>query len=698
MADDIDRQNTPEELCEDTGLRYEADNLQILRGLEAVRMRPAMYIGDTGSRGLHHLFTEVVDNSIDEHLAGFCTRIDVTLGADNVVTVADNGRGIPTDIHSEVGVSGVEVALTMLHAGGKFGGGGYKVSGGLHGVGVSAVNALSEWCEVRVCRDGKCFFQRYERGVPCKPLEVIGTAQGTGTTVSYLADSEIFGEIKYHPDIFISRLRELAYLNKGITIAFVNEQADAEEERTKVFHYKNGIAEFVEHLNRNKNPLHKVVYFSGEREDTQVEVALQYNESFQENILTFANNIHTQEGGTHLSGFKTALTRLINNYARKCGALKDKDPNLQGDDVREGLAAVISVKILRPQFEGQTKTKLGNSEVEGIVNSIVGEKLGEFLEENPTAARRIVDKALTAHRAREAARKAADMVKRQSAMENTSLPGKLADCVERDPSKCELFLVEGDSAGGSAKFGRDRRYQAILPLRGKILNVEKARMDKALENEEIKSLVAALGTGITHSSMDTDTDDVQLDFENGVEGDGDSADAAANVSSGNGKKNGNGATFDKSKLRYDRIIIMTDADVDGSHIRTLLLTFFFRYMKPLVDDGHIYIAQPPFYRIKAGKDKQFYAQNEEERDQILKSLGSKKDVMVTRFKGLGEMDPEDLADTTMNIETRTIKQVTIEDAIEADEIFTILLGDQVEPRKAFIEAHAKEVHNLDWHA
>ena len=693
MADDKDPKDVLNEIDEqivETEAKYDADNLQILKGLEAVRMRPSMYIGDTGSRGLHHLFSEVVDNSIDEHLQGYGNRIDVILGKDNTVTVIDTGRGIPTDIHSEVGVSGVEVAMTMLHAGGKFGGGGYKVSGGLHGVGVSAVNALSEWLEVHVCRDEKCYFQRYERGVPCEPLKVIGKAEQTGTTTKYMADNEIFAEIKYHPDIFVSRLRELAYLNKGLTIVFTNEFAEgeeAEEERVRTFHYENGIAEFVEHLNRNKNPLHKVVFFSGERDDTAVEVALQYNESFQENILTYANNIHTQEGGTHLSGFKTAITRVINNYARKSGALKEKDPNLSGDDVREGLAAVISVKIKHPQFEGQTKTKLGNGEVDGIVNSIVGEKLHEFFEENPTAAKRVIDKALTAHRAREAARKAADMVKRQSAMDNMSLPGKLADCIERDPSKCELFLVEGQSAGGNAKLGRDRRYQAILPLRGKILNVEKARMDKALENAEIKSLVAALGTGITHSSMDTDSDDGQLDFEEEIDN-----------GNGNGKKNGNGATFDKSKLRYDRIIIMTDADVDGSHIRTLLLTFFFRYMKPLVDDGHIYIAQPPLHRIKAGKDKVLYAKDDAELEAIRRSLGNKKDIIVTRFKGLGEMDAPDLADTTMNIEMRTIKQVMVEDAIDADEMFTILLGDQVEPRKAFIEAHAREATNVDWHA
>ncbi len=695
---DKDENNLPTaEVDVDTSVEnYDADNLQILKGLEAVRMRPAMYIGDTTSRGLHHLFTEVVDNSIDEHLAGCCTKIDVILGADNTVTIVDDGSGIPTDLHSEAGVSGVEVAMTMLHAGGKFGGEHYKVSGGLHGVGVSAVNALSEWLEARVKRGGKLHYQRYQRGIPVEPLKVVGDADTTGTTVTYLADHEIFGPIAYHPDIFVSRLRELAYLNKGLIITFTNEQAEEGEEKTRTFCYENGIAEFVEHLNRNKDPLHPVVFFGGERDEVSVEVALQYNEGFQENILTYANNIHTQEGGTHLSGFKTALTRVINNYARKSGALKEKDPNLGGDDVREGMAAVISVKIKHPQFEGQTKTKLGNGEVDGIVNSIMGEKFGEFLEEHPTAARRIIDKALTAHRAREAARKAADMVKRQSALENASLPGKLADCIERDPLKSELFLVEGQSAGGNAKLGRDKRTQAILPLRGKILNVEKARMDKALENEEIKCLVAALGTGITHSSMDdTEDENLELDMAQEIED--------ASEENGNGKKNGNGngngsSTFDKSKLRYDRIIIMTDADVDGSHIRTLLLTFFYRYMKPLVDDGHIYIAMPPFYRIKAGKDKVFYAKNDEERDEILRSTGNKKDTIVTRFKGLGEMDAEDLENTTMKVETRTIQQVTVEDAVGADEMFTVLLGDKVEPRKAFIEAHAKEVRNVDWHA
>ena len=658
-------------------VEYDANELRILKGLEAVRLRPGMYIGDTTTRGLHHLFTEVVDNSIDEHLAGYCTEIEVVLHKDNSVTVTDNGRGIPTGINSETGVSGVEVAMTMLHAGGKFDGEAYKVSGGLHGVGVSAVNALSEWCEVKVKQNGHIYYQRYERGIPLEPLKIIGDAEGTGTRNTFLADYEIFDEIKYDPNIFITRLRELAYLNKGLSITFVNEQTDSGEPETTTFHYENGIIEFVKHLNSTRISLCDVVYCGTTRDDIGVEFALQYNDTFHENILTFANNIHTQEGGTHLSGFKTALTRVVNNYARKNGLLKEKDPNLVGDDVREGLVAIISVKIRNPQFEGQTKTKLGNGEVDGIVQSVVGEKLAEYFEENPAAAKRVVDKALTSHRAREAARRAADLVKRQNALESSSLPGKLSDCIERDASLCELFIVEGQSAGGNAKLGRNRRTQAVLPLRGKILNVEKVRMDRALENEEIKNLVSALGTGITYSSYG---DNEQLEFE-------EDEDAKKKASS-----------FDISKLRYDKIIIMTDADVDGSHICTLLLTFFFRYMKPLVVDGHVYIAQPPFYRIKVGKDNVYYAKDDEARDEILEGLKNRKDVMVTRFKGLGEMDAPDLADTTMNPETRRMAQVTVEDAAAADELFSVLLGSAVEPRKEYIIKHAKEVTNVDWHA
>ncbi|MDO8683726.1 MAG: DNA topoisomerase subunit B [Armatimonadota bacterium] len=654
---------------------YDADNLTVLKGLEAVRMRPAMYIGSTGTRGLHHLFVEVVDNSIDEAMAGYCTQIDFTIHTDKSLSVRDDGRGIPVDINTETGLSGVEVAMTILHAGGKFGGGGYKVSGGLHGVGVSAVNALAEWCYVEVCRGGRCYRQRYERGVPVTPLEVVGKAKTTGTYTRWMADPEIFGEIDYHHDIFINRIRELAYLNKGIKITFNDENTGESQE----FKYDTGIAAFVDHLNRNRTGLHKVVYFQRSREDTTVEIAMQYNDSFQDNILSFANNINTIEGGSHLSGFKTAMTRVINAYARKSGALKEKDSNLSGDDVREGLTAVISVKLLHPQFEGQTKTKLGNSDIEGIVNSVVGEGLSEFLEENPAVGKRIVDKSLTAARAREAARRASELVKRQNALENSSLPGKLADCTERDPTKCELYLVEGESAGGSAKQGRDRHYQAVLPLKGKILNVEKTRIDKVLENAEIRSLISALGTGISTPGLSTVEDDEESETGNG-----------------NGKDNG--PRYDLSRLRYHRVIIMTDADVDGDHIRTLLLTFFFRYMRPLVEEGHVYIAQPPLFRIKVGKDQQYYAKDEPERDEVLKTLGNRKDVIVSRFKGLGEMNADQLHETTMDMTKRTMLQVTLEDAIEADDAFSMLMGEKVEPRRLFIEQNAKQFTGVDWHA
>ncbi len=641
---------------------YTAQQLTVLKGLEAVRKRPAMYIGDTGPRGLHHLFVEVLDNSVDEALAGHCDHIDVILHADQSVSVIDNGRGIPVDIHPEVGLPGVEVVMTMLHAGGKFGGGGYRVSGGLHGVGVSVVNALSEWLEVEVARDGYLYYQKFERGVPVTPLKKVKPTQKRGTKVRFLADREIFGDYRYDPNLFIKRLRELAYLNPNVTFTFTDELNGKPKQ---VFRYTKGIAALVEALNENKDPIHKVVYFRNAREDTEVEVALQYHTGYQETLLSYANNIHTVEGGTHLTGFKTALTRVINQYARKAGILKEKDPNFAGDDVLEGLIAVIAVKLLHPQFEGQTKTKLGNMEIQGLVNSIVGEAFSEYLERNPSVARKIVEKALTAQRAREAARKAAELVKRQSALDSGSLPGKLADCTERDPSKCELFLVEGDSAGGSAKMGRDRRFQAVLPLRGKILNVEKARLDKALENEEIRALITALGTGIS------------VDANGNSSGESDSR-------------------FDISKLRYHRIVLMTDADVDGEHIRTLLLTFFFRYMRPLIEAGHIYIAQPPLFRVRVGKDEIYYAQNEEELEEILKKV-KKKNVQVTRFKGLGEMNAEDLADTTMDPEKRVIVQVQLEDAMEAERIFTTLMGDKVEPRRQFIEEHAKEVTDIDWH-
>jgi len=657
---------------------YTAQQLQVLEGLEAVRRRPAMYIGGTDLRGLHHLFVEVSDNAIDEAMAGHCDRIDVTLHADGSVSVLDNGRGIPVDINKQTGLPGVELALTKLHAGGKFDSGSYKVSGGLHGVGVSCVNACSEWLTVDVWRNGRQYRIGFQRGNTSEPLRAVGKAKDgqTGTLVRWKADPKIFGDLEYDPERITRRLRELAYLNKDVTLTFTNERDGTP---TETFHYKRGLAEFVEYLNENKDPLHRSVYFGGARDDIIVEVALQYNMGYQEAVLSFANMINTPDGGTHLSGFKTALTRAMNNYARKQGIIKEKDPNFSGEDVREGLAAIISVKLPHPQFESQTKVKLANGEVEGIVNSIVGERLTAFLEENPPTARRIIDKVLTAQRARDAARKAAELVKRQNALEHNSLPGKLADCSERDPAKCELFLVEGDSAGGPAKQGRDRRTQAVLPLRGKIINVGKARMDKVLENEEIRSLITALGTGIA--------------FENEANGNG-NGDEPAEGETDEKKKNG----YDLSRLRYHKIIIMTDADVDGDHIRTLLLTFFWLYMRPLVEEGYVYIAQPPLFRIKAGKDTQHYAQTVEERDQIIKTIRSKRDIVVTRFKGLGEMNAEDLADTTMDPAKRKLARVHIEEAFAAQELFDILMSQRVEPRRDFIVKHAKEVSDLDWHS
>jgi len=657
---------------------YSGDSISKLEGLEAVRHRPAMYIGDTGVPGLHHLFKEIIDNSIDEVLAGHCDKISVILGKDRTVTVEDNGRGIPVDINTKSGKPGVELAMTELHAGGKFGDGGYKTSGGLHGVGASCVNALSTWMETTVKRGEKIHRIRFERGKVKKKLAVIGEydpneagANKSGTMQKWLADDTIFtsalneeGQLAYSSERFLARIRELSYLNKEVAITFHDELHDQEPQ---TFHHKRGIAEYVAHLNEAKDGLHpKVIYFYREREyrlgeTASIEIALQYNKGFQETIYSFANNINTQDGGTHLSGFKTALTRVINQYARKNNFIKEKDPNFSGDDVREGLTAVISVRISNPQFEGQTKNKLGNPEIEGICNSIVGEGLMEFLEENPQVARTIVDKAFTATRAREAARRAADLVKRQSALDGNSMPGKLADCSERDPKKCELYIVEGDSAGGSAKQGRDRRTQAVLPLRGKIICVEKARVDKALDNESVKSLITAIGTGLAFG-IGEDEDD----------------------------KN----RFDMARLRYDKIIIMADADVDGDHIRTLLLNFFYRYMKPLVDEGKIYIAQPPLYSLRVGKDEKRYAKTEADRDRILKEV-KKKDVHVTRFKGLGEMNPEDLADTTMNPEHRTLALVTVEEAAEADQMFSVLLGDKVEPRRDFIMRYAREVKNID---
>jgi len=646
--------------------QYEAKQIQVLKGLEAVRKRPGMYIGDANLRGLFNMCREVIDNSIDEVLAGHCDHIVVELRGEGVVSVKDNGRGIPVDIHPEVGRPAVEVVMTMLHAGSKFGGGGYKVASGLHGVGVSVVNALSEWLEVEVSRDGKIYRQRFEKGRPVTDVEVVGKSKTTGTKVTYKPDPTIFEVVELDRDMVIKRLRELSFLNGGTKIEFI----DHVSERAETFYNRGGIVAFVEHLNRTKEPLHRhPFHFRNSRDDTEVEVALQYNTGFSETIISFANNIHTIDGGSHESGFKTALTRAVNAYARRSGLLKEKDSNLSGDDVREGLVAVISVKLLSPTFESQTKIKLGNTEVEGIVNSMVQEAFGDYLEENPPTARKIVQKAITAMQARQAARKAADLIKRKSALEDSSLPGKLADCSEKDPRLCEIFLVEGDSAGGSAKSARDRRYQAVLPLRGKILNVEKHRLDKILNNQEIRAMIAAFGTGIGEYA--------------GENGDG----------NGDGGRDDRSMNFDLDRLRYHRIIIMTDADVDGSHIRTLLLTLFFRYMRPLVDGGYVYIARPPLFKISKGK-KTYYAVDERERDNILKEIGA-KNTNVQRFKGLGEMNPDELRETTMEPQSRTFMQVRLGDAIEADEIFSILMGDHVEPRKQFIEAHAKDVDELD---
>ncbi|WP_455392628.1 DNA topoisomerase (ATP-hydrolyzing) subunit B [[Eubacterium] cellulosolvens] len=625
---------------------YSIDKIQVLEGLQAVRKRPSMYIGSTDERGLHHLIYEVLDNSIDEAMAGFCTNIEIILDEGNIATVCDDGRGIPVENHPKYGLSGVELVMTRLHAGGKFDRQTYKVSGGLHGVGVSVVNALSEWLEVEVHREGKLYCQRYTRGAIDYPLEVKGKTGKTGTVIRFKPDPEIFGFIKFHYETIYKRIRELAYLNRGLKIT-IHDKVSGNHES---FIFEGGIVEFVEFINHGKNVLHEVpIYFEAERDNVIVEIALQYNDSYLENTFSFANNIHTQEGGTHLSGYKGALTRAFNDYARSNGFLKENDANLQGEDVREGLASILNIKLPDPQFEGQTKTKLGNSEVKGIVESVVNEKLKEYLEEHPRVAESIIMKAIQASQAREAARKARELTRRKSFLESSMLPGKLADCTERDPAKCELFIVEGDSAGGSAKQGRDRATQAILPLRGKILNVEKARLDKILNNQEIQTLITAIGTNI-------------------------------------------GDDFEIGKARYHKLIIMTDADVDGAHIRTLLLTFFFRYMRALIDYGYIYIAQPPLYKLSKHK-KDYYVYSDAEKDGLLKELG--ENTHIQRYKGLGEMNPEQLWDTTMDPERRLIIKVTIEDAIAANELFSILMGDNVEPRREFIEKHALEVVNLD---
>lgn len=627
---------------------YDENQIQVLEGLEAVRKRPGMYIGSTSSRGLHHLVYEIVDNSIDEALAGFCKNIKVTINKDNSIQVIDDGRGMPVGMHPKMKKPTVEVIMTVLHAGGKFGGGGYKVSGGLHGVGASVVNALSDKCIVTVKREGHIWQQEYHRGKVVTDLNIVGNTDETGTEVYFKPDEEIFDEIVYDFEVLSQRLRELAFLNKGISITLIDERNDKEEE----YYYEGGIKSFVEYLNRNKEPLHEqTIYVEGIKDGVSVEVALQYHDGYNENIFSFANNIDTIEGGTHLVGFKTALTRVLNDYGKKFGHLKENDKNLSGDDIREGLTAVISVKIGEPQFEGQTKTKLGNSEVRGIVDSIVGEGMSIFLEENPLVGKTIIDKALMAARAREAARKARELT-RKSVLERSSLPGKLADCSSKDPRECEIYIVEGDSAGGSAKQGRDRKFQAILPLRGKILNVEKQRLDRILNADTIRSMITAFGAGI-------------------------------------------GTDFDIEKIRYNRIIIMTDADVDGAHIRTLLLTFFYRYMRELIDGGHVYIAQPPLYKISKGKNEA-YAYSDEELEQILNEFGGRDNsVDIQRYKGLGEMNAEQLWDTTMDPEKRILLKSTIEDAMAADEIFTILMGDKVEPRREFIQQNAKKVSNLD---
>ena len=646
---------------------YSAKNINVLKGLEAVRKRPAMYIGDVGPRGLHHLVNEVVDNSIDEALAGYADEILITINKDETVTVEDNGRGIPVDMHPEEKRSALEVVMTVLHAGGKFDKNTYKVSGGLHGVGVSVVNALSEWLKVEVKRDGKVFFQEYKRGVPVKPVKEIDKAKKNeaGTKTTFLPDKEIFKANKFKFDTLAERMRELAYLNKNITINIKDLRNGGEEE---TFHFKGGLIEFVKYLDEAREPMHKTIYIEGEKDNTPIEIAFQYNNTYSENIFSYVNNINTHEGGTHLVGFKTALTRTLNNYAGKNGLTKDGKITLTGDDFREGLTAVISVKVAEPQFEGQTKTKLGNSETKSAVETLVGEKLAEFLEENPAVGKKVIEKFMRAAEAREAARKARDLARRKNALDSMNLPGKLADCSITDPEHCEIYIVEGDSAGGSAKQGRDRRFQAILPLKGKILNVEKAKLNKILENNEIKAIVSAIGAGL-------------------------------------------GADFDASKSRYGKIILMTDADVDGSHIRTLLLTFIYRHMQELINEGKVYIAQPPLYKIKKGKEE-FYAFDDNERDEILKRLkvngktteivvdetaeeGSVKGVAISRYKGLGEMNPEQLWETTMNPETRTVLQVTLESAAAADKIFETLMGDDVEPRREFIEKNAKYVRNLD---
>ncbi len=634
---------------------YNANQIQVLEGLEAVRRRPGMYIGSTDVRGLNHLVKELVDNSIDEAIAGFCDHIEVTIHPDNSLTETDNGRGIPVDYHEKMKKSALEVALTVLHAGGKFGGSGYKVSGGLHGVGLSVVNALSSFLRVQVKRGGKIYAQEYKLGKPLSDVQVIGEcdASDTGTSVTYLADADVFDEVNYDFVGMCERMRELAFLNKGVRITVTDERVNEQ----KSYHYEGGIISFVEHLNKNKDPLHEVMYFEAMKNEPEknevadVEVAMQYNDGYSENVFTFANNINTVDGGAHLVGFRTALTRVVNDYAKRYKFLKDSDASLSGEDIREGLTAIISVKLTEPQFEGQTKTKLGNAYVRALVDNAVGRGLAEYLEEHPAVSKTIVEKCIMASRARDAARKARDLTRRKTALDSTSLPGKLADCNETDPTKCEIFLVEGDSAGGSAKQGRNPEFQAILPLRGKILNVEKTRLDRMLANNEIKAMITAFGAG-----LDDD--------------------------------------FDTSKLRYHKIVCMTDADVDGSHIRILMLTFFFRHMRPLIEEGYVYVAQPPLYKISRGKNI-WYAYDDAELERILNEIGRDPKPTISRYKGLGEMNPDQLWETTMDPENRIMLQVKLEDAMRADEIFTVLMGDKVDPRREFIEQNSKLVAEVD---
>ena len=630
---------------------YNAEQIQVLEGLEPVRKRPGMYIGSTSETGLHHLVYEIVDNSVDEALAGYCTEINVTITGENAIRVSDNGRGMPVDIHPKLGIPAVEVIHTVLHAGGKFGGGGYKVSGGLHGVGASVVNALSEAMEVEVKRDGKVYRQRYERGKTMYPLKETGVSDVTGTTTWFKPDPEIFRDtVVFNYSTLEHRLREMAFLNKGIKITLTDERGEAQ--KTDTFHYEGGIKEFVKYINRNKEPIHEdIVYFEVTKANFECEVALQYTDRYNEFILSYANNINTTEGGTHLVGFKTALTRAYNDYAKKNKLIKENEAALSGEDIREGITAIISVKLTEPQFEGQTKTKLGNSEIRGFVDNATNENITAFFEENPQQARIIIEKGLRAARVREAARKARDLTRRKSALDGMTLPGKLADCSEKDPALSEIFLVEGDSAGGSAKSGRDRKRQAILPLRGKILNVEKARLDKILNSDEIKNMITAFGCGI-------------------------------------------GSDFNEEKLRYHKIVIMTDADVDGAHICTLMLTFFYRYMRPLIEKGYVYIAQPPLYKVEKGKQR-YYTYSEEEQRKLLSELGTGQKLNIQRYKGLGEMDAHQLWETTMDYATRTLIQVKIEDFTRADDTFSMLMGEKVPPRRKFIEENAKYVQNLD---